>query len=222
MALIDSLPEPEAVEALTARATQPRRVSTLTVDNYAFVSSLIEEGAAREAFHRHSQRFSRMLVWQGDKLGKEVLSFGEAGDHPAMGHVVDNNLLISALHWSYPGDVATFSRCKATISPRVASQPGDLQGGRGALNGPHVEVQVSPSESITCALLIGADGKDSIVRAFVKAPSVDRAYGQSAVVATLRVATAFCEAASAAEQAQTAKTAFQRFLPTGPIALLPV
>ncbi|EPY49428.1 monooxygenase Coq6 [Schizosaccharomyces cryophilus OY26] len=60
-------------------------------------------------------------------------------------------------------------------------------------------------------LLVGADGRNSIVRQFAKIAMPGWAYPAHGVVGTLRVA-----------QNNLPSVAFQRFLPTGPLAYLPL
>lgn len=67
---------------------------------------------------------------------------------------------------------------------------------------------------LAARLLVGADGANSPVRHFANIPSHGWDYNQHGVVATLHL-----EHTSAPEEL---RTAYQRFLPTGPIALLPL
>lgn len=62
------------------------------------------------------------------------------------------------------------------------------------------------------ALQIGADGAQSSVRSYAGIDSIGWDYGQMGIVATLRVE----------DSVNGNHTAWQRFLPTGPVALLPV
>ena len=69
----------------------------------------------------------------------------------------------------------------------------------------------SSSEYIAARLLIGADGPNSLVRKFAKIENRGWNYDRMGVVATLKC-----------EPSWITPTAWQRFLPTGPIAHLPV
>ena len=68
-----------------------------------------------------------------------------------------------------------------------------------------------PSGTIASRLLVGADGPNSLVRQFAKMESRGWNYERMGVVATLKC-----------EPTWITPTAWQRFLPTGPIAHLPV
>ncbi|OTA33947.1 hypothetical protein BTJ68_07528 [Hortaea werneckii EXF-2000] len=73
----------------------------------------------------------------------------------------------------------------------------------------------TPSGSqLAARLLVGADGANSPVRQFADIASHGWDYGQHGVVATLSLSSSF--------EANDVRTAYQRFLPTGPIALLPL
>ncbi|KAI7086249.1 ubiquinone biosynthesis hydrox [Hortaea werneckii] len=73
----------------------------------------------------------------------------------------------------------------------------------------------TPSGSqLAARLLVGADGANSPVRQFANIASHGWDYGQHGVVATLSLSNSF--------EANDVRTAYQRFLPTGPIALLPL
>lgn len=72
-------------------------------------------------------------------------------------------------------------------------------------------VKMNNGDSYSCDLLIGADGANSAVRQAMGVQYVTWNYDQMGIVATLHLAE---------ESANT--TAWQRFLPTGPIAFLPL
>lgn len=75
-------------------------------------------------------------------------------------------------------------------------------------------VTLPGDRAIAARLLVGADGANSPVRQFANIPSHGWDYNQHGVVATLQLDRTFSEA--------ELRTAYQRFLPTGPIALLPL
>ncbi|KAF4335233.1 ubiquinone biosynthesis monooxygenase coq6 [Fusarium beomiforme] len=76
-------------------------------------------------------------------------------------------------------------------------------------------VQLSSGQSLAARLLIGADGANSPVRTFAGINSHGWDYGRHGVVATL-------ELEGQGWGGQFNKIAYQRFLPTGPVAMLPM
>uniref|UniRef100_A0A673AR84 Coenzyme Q6, monooxygenase n=1 Tax=Sphaeramia orbicularis TaxID=375764 RepID=A0A673AR84_9TELE len=76
---------------------------------------------------------------------------------------------------------------------------------------PWVQVTLASGETLQTKLLIGADGPNSMVRQKLGIPTVKWNYDQSAVVAVLHLS-----------EPTENNVAWQRFLPTGPIAMLPL
>uniref|UniRef100_A0A3P9KD46 Coenzyme Q6, monooxygenase n=1 Tax=Oryzias latipes TaxID=8090 RepID=A0A3P9KD46_ORYLA len=76
---------------------------------------------------------------------------------------------------------------------------------------PWVQVTLANGETLQTKLLIGADGPNSMVRQELGIPTVKWNYDQSAVVAVLHLS-----------EPTENNVAWQRFLPTGPIAMLPL
>ncbi|KDN52477.1 ubiquinone biosynthesis hydrox [Tilletiaria anomala UBC 951] len=71
-------------------------------------------------------------------------------------------------------------------------------------------------------LLVGADGPDSPVRRYAGIENYGWEYGRRGVVGTLRCIKPTGGDANSGEEVPFVNTAFQRFLPTGPIAFLPL
>lgn len=76
-------------------------------------------------------------------------------------------------------------------------------------------LHLSGGQSLAARLLVGADGANSPVRAFAGIESRGWDYGRHGVVATL-------ELEGEGWGGLNSKAAYQRFLPTGPIAMLPM
>lgn len=76
-------------------------------------------------------------------------------------------------------------------------------------------VKLSGGQSLAARLLVGADGANSPVRAFAGIESRGWDYGRHGVVATL-------ELEGDGWGGEYSKTAYQRFLPTGPVAMMPL
>jgi ubiquinone biosynthesis monooxygenase Coq6 len=79
-------------------------------------------------------------------------------------------------------------------------------------------LHLSNSETIRARLLVGADGPSSPVRTYSNIDTYGRAYNARGVVATLRHPATITSFGT--DRNHT--TAYQRFLPTGPIAFLPI
>jgi ubiquinone biosynthesis monooxygenase Coq6 len=76
-------------------------------------------------------------------------------------------------------------------------------------------VSLNNSRKLAARLLIGADGANSPVRTFAGIPSRGWDYNRHGVVATVQI-----EGTNWSQDDH--RTAYQRFLPTGPVALLPL
>lgn len=76
-------------------------------------------------------------------------------------------------------------------------------------------VHLSGGQSLTTRLLVGADGANSPVRSFAGIESRGWDYGRHGVVATLQLE-------GDGWGGEYHKVAYQRFLPTGPVAMLPL
>lgn len=72
-------------------------------------------------------------------------------------------------------------------------------------------ITTSTGRKLAARLLVGADGANSPVRTFAEIETRGWDYGRFGVVATLKLA-----------EAEKVKKAWQRFLPSGPVAFLPV
>lgn len=76
-------------------------------------------------------------------------------------------------------------------------------------------IRLSSGQEIAARLLVGADGANSPIRAFAGVETRGWDYNRHGVVATIKLE-------DNARTYDDNKTAYQRFLPTGPVALLPV
>jgi ubiquinone biosynthesis monooxygenase Coq6 len=76
-------------------------------------------------------------------------------------------------------------------------------------------VSLSNGKTVAARLLVGADGANSPVRTFAGIPSRGFDYNRHGVVASLRLS-------GPGWSGSDHKVAYQRFLPTGPIAMLPL
>ncbi|HZW59024.1 MAG TPA: FAD-dependent monooxygenase [Woeseiaceae bacterium] len=140
-----------------------------------------------------------MRVWDaaGAVDGPQTLTFSAAEFAlPELGHIVENELLRQRLYERLQtlGVAMRFHTTITAIGRAAAGRDLTLEGG----------------ERLPATLLVGADGANSAVRASAGFGVVNRRYPQDAVVAHVRPARAHRH------------TAWQRFLPEGPLALLPL
>jgi 2-octaprenylphenol hydroxylase len=143
--------------------------------------------------------YRRMRVWQGnDSGGRGSLAFDSADiGEPDLGNVVEDGLLRSSLLGCLEGHTGL----QATFGDRVAAV--DVSQRR-------IAVETQGGKRFAANVLIAADGGDSRVRSLLGLRVFSRPYGQEALVAHV------------ATERPHERTAWQRFLPTGPLALLPL
>ncbi len=137
--------------------------------------------------------YQRMQVWERDR--RHSLRFDAAEIHaPTLGHIIENRVLQQAL-WQalQPGTCLT--------GVEVQSLQRDTE---------RVTLQLADGSSLSAALVVAADGRESPVRNGLGIELTAGEYAQTAVVCHVQT-----------EQPH-AETAWQHFLPTGPLALLPL
>ncbi len=139
--------------------------------------------------------YRRMHVWDvgGGEIDFDSADLGEA----ELGHIVENRVIQLALWEQLAQQQGLQLICPAQISAL------DLAGEQPVL-------QFADGRRLQCELVVAADGADSFIRKQADIPVEGWPYEQHAVVATLRAAEGHNE------------TAWQRFLPNGPLALLPI
>ena len=132
------------------------------------------------------------------------------GDPRIVANMCENQNLTSALlqRLDEIADIEILDKTKVE-SIALGPEPEDQTG----LNLSQWPIVTLPNaRQLAARLLVGADGANSPVRSFAGIPSDGWDYGQHGVVATLRSNDSITDRG----------VAYQRFLPTGPIALLPL
>jgi 2-octaprenylphenol hydroxylase len=143
--------------------------------------------------------FREMIVWDGSRppAGPDTLRFDAAEFAvPELGHIVENIVVQEAL-------LVLLDRLGVEI--RFDAALADLH----ALEGRCI-IELENGGSLEADLLVGADGSNSIVRRCARIAATSWQYPQSAFVTHLVPAEPH------------RNTAWQRFLPDGPLALLPL
>ncbi|WP_018295315.1 UbiH/UbiF/VisC/COQ6 family ubiquinone biosynthesis hydroxylase [Mariprofundus ferrooxydans] len=137
-----------------------------------------------------------MRVWDNQEPGGIRFDAAEINE-PAMGYLIENSCTQAAMHRAMLESDDIEYLCPAEIA---------------ALEWFDERVQVSLSDGrvLNTPLLVGADGGRSWVREQAGIACCERDYGQHGIVATVR------------PERGHGGAAYQRFLPTGPLAVLPM
>lgn len=168
------------------------RVYALAPDNAALLKALGVWEAVRAA---RAPAYHRMHVWDaagGDALRFDADTLGRA----QLGWIVENGLLVDRL-WAELPLAGVQITCPATVEELEQHDDG-------------VRLRLSDGRRLEAGMVIAADGADSALRGMAGIDVDRHDYGQRGVVAYID-----------SEQPNQA-TAWQRFLPTGPLAVLPV
>ena len=156
-------------------------------------------GAWNAIAEARASPYRRMRVWHGeshaDGAGTLTFDSADAGE-PDLGHIVEDVLCRDRI-WQVLQDAPV----KVAFGTRISSvEPGERS----------VQVTTEEGEKIAATVLIAADGSDSPMRGQLRLPVTEYAYGQRAVVTHVTT------------ERSHEETAWQRFLPDGPVAFLPL
>jgi ubiquinone biosynthesis UbiH/UbiF/VisC/COQ6 family hydroxylase len=139
--------------------------------------------------------YHRMVVWDGENGG--TLHFDAAdGGRDVLGYMVENTL-VQAVLWHALDDAGVQRHVPAEVVGYVMRED-------------RSQIELADGSTVAARLVVAADGADSPLRAMVGIGTHGRDYGQRGVVAHVRTARPH------------ESTAWQRFLPTGPLAFLPL
>ncbi|XP_021797068.1 ubiquinone biosynthesis monooxygenase COQ6, mitochondrial isoform X2 [Papio anubis] len=181
--------------------TYSNRVSSISPGSATLLSSF---GAWDHICNMRYRAFRRMQVW--DACSEALIMF-DKDNLDDMGYIVENDVIMHALTKQLEAvsdQVTVLYRSKAIRYTWPCPFPM-------ADSSPWVHITLGDGSTFQTKLLIGADGHNSGVRQAAGIQNVSWNYDQSAVVATLHLS-----------EATENNVAWQRFLPSGPIALLPV
>ncbi|PRD38375.1 UNVERIFIED_CONTAM: ubiI [Trichonephila clavipes] len=151
--------------------------------------------------------FTDMRVWEADGTGAVHFRAGEVGE-THLGMLVENRIVQAVLAdalFAHP-QVAAFCPVRVQHIARLAAAGAAAR----SPAAPGWQLTLSDGSTLRTSLLIGADGAASRVRDAAGIGSATWDYRQKGLVCTV------------ATVAQHRHTAWQRFLPEGPLAFLPL
>ncbi|HSH41273.1 MAG TPA: FAD-dependent monooxygenase, partial [Arenicellales bacterium] len=140
--------------------------------------------------------YREMQVWDAAGPGRIHFDAAELGE-PLLGHIIEQRVLQAALLEGQQTRPGLERLCPAVLSDFRVDAAGTV-------------VRLEDGRELGAALLVGADGAGSRVREQAGIGVQARDYAHTAVVAVV------------ATERPHAETAWQRFLPAGPLAFLPL
>ncbi len=157
---------------------------------------LFESLGAWSGIEPLAQPYRDMQVWDAGSDGEVHFDSAELGE-PDLGHIIESRVIEHAL-LDVVENLETVTRLC----------PASLQGFEE--NEGRQRIELEDGTSLTAQLLVGADGKQSRVRDLAGIHVQVSDYGQQALVAVVQT------------EKPHQETAWQRFLPSGPLAFLPL
>ncbi|EQL00460.1 hypothetical protein G6O67_007048 [Ophiocordyceps sinensis] len=184
------------------------RCSSLTPASAQFLNSI---GAWSHMKRERIQEYHEMQVWDGVSGARIEFDWPPgAGAEKTIAYMTENLNLTSGLlrRLEELGCVDVFDNSKVD-KIELGDETEDLDLREWPV------VRLAGGKTLAARLLVGADGANSPVRAFAGIESRGWDYGRHGVVATL-------ELEGDGWGGSARKIAYQRFLPTGPVAMLPM
>ncbi|KAF8476912.1 hypothetical protein BDZ91DRAFT_769216 [Kalaharituber pfeilii] len=186
------------------------RVSSLTPGSVGFLTDI---GAWHHVNRARVQSYTDMKVWDGISGARIHFAWGASPTTTTSGTIAYMTENINLTH-------GLISRLDELGGVEILDKT-RMQGITTGEDNGTVDLSEWP---LTARLLVGADGANSPVRVFAGVEARGWDYGRYGVVATLRLQPNKGGDGFEDELGQkpVQKTAYQRFLPTGPIAFLPL
>lgn len=139
--------------------------------------------------------YERMFVWDSTGDGEIEFDAAKIGE-PNLGHIIENQVIQLALLEAIKQQSNIDLICPIQLDNIT------IEADSATIN--------TDQQSYQCKLVVGADGAHSLVRRLVNIHSNENDYAQKGLVATIET------------EHEHQSTAWQRFLPTGPLAVLPL
>ncbi|XP_074547985.1 ubiquinone biosynthesis monooxygenase COQ6, mitochondrial [Halichoeres trimaculatus] len=182
--------------------TYSTRVSSISPGSATLLSGI---GVWENITKMRCKPYKKMQVW--DACSDALITFDKENLEEEMAYIVENDVVVAALTKQLD---SLSDNVQVKYRSRVVKYTWPMPH-QAAESIPWVQVKLASGETIQTKLLLGADGPNSMVRRELGIPTVKWNYDQSAVVAVLHLS-----------EPTENNVAWQRFLPTGPIAMLPL
>ena len=198
--LLDAASPPQELSSLQPRAAGQfsPRVSAIT---HASRQLLQDLGAWQDIQALGPCAYTRMCVWDADGTGR--IAFDARDIHvESLGNIVENNMIASSLH----EQATTVTGLRLLYNNAITQL--QLDEDRSSATG--AKLLLESGQSIQTPLVIGTDGANSMIRQLAGFQVREWDYEHTAIVTTVET-----------EKAHQF-TAWQRFMPDGPLAFLPL
>ena len=176
------------------------RASALTLASKSLFEQL---GVWENILLRRAEAFSDMFVWDGEGTGEIAFSASEISE-PALGYIVENRVIVYSLLESLRMSTNVKMLDKLQVKA-LNNVPDDSRFNHSLLLGQ----ESGEDMEIKAELIVGADGANSFIRQACQFQTREWDYGHHAIVCTIQT------------EKPHQHTAWQRFMHTGPVALLP-
>lgn len=172
------------------------RVAALSLNSIRFLQGI---GAWSQIVANRSQAFHRMSVWDGEGTGRIAFDAAEVNEQE-LGHIVENRVIVHSLleNLTMSSNVKLLDNVRIEKIQAITEQDGMKH-----------HIQLGERE-VLARLIVGADGAQSYIRKHFGFKTREWDYGHDAIVCTVKT-----------EKPHNG-TARQRFMQTGPLALLPL
>ncbi|KAK4266308.1 hypothetical protein QN277_027251 [Acacia crassicarpa] len=212
VAIIDS--NPALGSRLCIKKDDPPDPRVITVTP-ATISFLRDAGAWQYVEQSRHASFNKMQVWDYTGLGYTRYDARDVNKE-VLGCVVENKVLHSALlsrveATDFQKTIYPLRLTSMTLQPSSTSTVVDKFSSTASSSAQRnlAKLELSDGSSIYAKLVVGADGGKSRVRELAGFKTTEWNYSQNAIICTV-------------EHSIENQCAWQRFLPSGPIALLPI
>lgn len=186
------------IEAFATKPFDAKDADELRVSAISHFSQSVLKNAGAWAFieQMRLQPYEQMHVWDGTGTGKIHFDAAEIGE-PQLGHIIENRIIQLGLQQA----IEQYENIELFCPARLKNF---------TINNKTVFTTLDNDEQLSATLIVGADGARSYVRELAKTPVNRNDYGQSGLVTVVET------------ELPHQNTAWQRFIPTGPIAFLPL